>query len=346
MRALLWCCAILPLMSPAVFAAKPEPRVLRVAPVPFHVDMEKGIYVVMEQKAFCAYELDTGRKRWSHPMMPGDEYVHFSFGSRDAAFSLEDGVVVLDKETGRERWRRFERDCGFLHDIEYIDGGGWLAAIHDKGVMVYDPEGRGFRAPEPIRAQNTSCLGGWLPNERTLVLLQGSPPQDTESIYFWEVENGFLEKRYVLGGSGWVCDISPSGLMTYAGYSRNKNNRKLLFCDVYTGAIEKSMPMPEPFCGYADGQVILSLYWDDSFQLMDIETGETSEAIGMPGHRFIHETCTQAYGKTWLISNDAEANLWLWPVERSATPRKITNRQPGAYLPGWDSSRQSNRPMF
>ena len=336
----LFCGCVLLLLPFAAFCGTAEPRVLRMAPEPRHVDVEAGVFFLDTNWMLYAHDLESGRLLWSRPKDPDRRCLAFDFRSGDILFSVKNGFTGLDKRTGRELWRQSERDLGTPWTIQYLGDDGWIAAVYyNKAIVLYSPDGRRYQTSIPFGAEERVEIIGWMPEEDVLVLQQTAKKSgfpNRISIFLWDLEREPY-KAYDIDGMDriMIYGILPSGEMALSEEVSLRDGRMLTFRDAETGTMLRSREQPGKYCSYIEGQFVLGDYGEDSFQLMDVETCEPGFRLEAAGQHFVPFTYTVSSGTAWVLSHDDSNNIWLWSVDNSAPPRMILDRHSETFLPGY-----------
>ena len=208
-------CAILVCLLSVAASASAGPRCLSVAPVPYHVDVEAGVYFTATEWNIYARGLASGRLLWSRQAGYRTNNELADFGKDVVLFESEQGFVGVDKKTGRERWKQTERAWGKFYSVKYLGNSGWIAAKYEQAYVVYAPGGRRRERLPPCEPGKNMEIIGWLEEGETLVLAQSETQSGfpcRTSIYLWDLEHEPC-KACDLDGVDWrsVRDVLPPG---------------------------------------------------------------------------------------------------------------------------------------
>ena len=308
-----------------------------------HVDVEKYLLIIVSEAGFYAQDMDTGKRLWSHPW-PSEarDSWNLQCGNTHLLITIGNGIQVMDKFTGRNRWTRRNEELGRLYFASFIGNGAWVQARFERGTVVYTGAGKAVPMLFAGKRLEEVSVSGWLPDGKTLLLTQRGTTEDTRNTlttYFWDTETDNITKGYVLKADGslllYYLPDSEKAYLIEINSGGHRGHSAFKEIDVYTGTIRRAGEMPKPWSGFTEDGHVLTLSVElDKASLVSLETGETVATIGGPGHLFIIHTTVLARGKNWMFSRDDTYRYWLWSFEEDASPRMIWEPPPGNYLPG------------
>ena len=319
-------------------ADKPKPRCLSEAPSPYHVDMEAGVFFTGTNWNFYATDVETGRFLWSRRGSYQDRNRMASIGEDEVLFYAGRGFVGVDKRTGRELWRLPDLSENYGRETQYLGKNGWFSASFYSKLMVFSPGGRSYLTETPFVENEYVYVVDWLEEGKTLVLRQSANASgfpNRISIYLWDLEHEPY-KAFDLDNTKRFrpLGILPTGELVAIETSGKQEERRLMLYDPESGALLRSSVLPDAAYRLFDGYLPLGRYCDATCRLMDVASGEIVASLEAPGHLFYQNSCSESAGKRWILSVDAGQDVWLWPFENGAVPRKVENRRAEDYLPG------------
>ena len=284
----LFCGCVLLLLPFAAFCGTAEPRVLRMAPVPRHVDIAAGVFFTATDWMLYAHDLESGKLLWSRSVREEYRYYEYEFGDKEILFCRDDGVVCVDKLTGQETWRQPERGLGGACEVKLLGPDGWFAVSYTGAIVLYHPDGKRYEITKLFEEDKGAKIVGWMPDEKSVLLMQYDTwPRDGSQVcmYFWDPESGRLQKAYDLDTGDWISiyDIFPTGELLLIENAQDPEPNKLALRDAETGALLRRMDYPGETYGYDRGRMVSGTCCGETCRLFDVESWEYRLSLEAPG---------------------------------------------------------------
>jgi len=326
-----------------VHAESPAPKILRSAPVLRHLDMNNSLIVYVSGNMCSVYDFQNETVRWSRTITQ-DTATSISVTVNAMLFRDGQGMVMVEKDTGKELWTRSEKECGELTDARFIGDTGWTTAEYDRAVFVYDPSGQAHRQPQDFDRGTTLRVLEWLPGKEVLAVGQSTvhlQGKTRNRVFFWDPKSGETREGYDVESDELHSYLHPSvpGKLLLVEI-KLPFGFTLKTLDASSGKVENTLEnVMENISLYnlkQGGVAVLTHEWEEEARILNLVTGDRKILRRPPGHIFRGDAYAAADGRDWILSQDEDKHAWLWAVEEGVTPRKVMDGRPYCFLPDRD----------
>ncbi|HDP35107.1 MAG TPA: hypothetical protein ENN29_08370 [Candidatus Hydrogenedentes bacterium] len=324
-----------------------RPDVLMGRPININADVDLDTLSFETYTYFRMFELSTGRRRWEWPLYKKGERWQTKTGKRLCLVYSSQEVVVLDKLTGREVVVLRERNAGGLEYACFVGCTDWIMCRFQNKTVLYPPgQSQGYILPK-----SDNYTGVVSSPDRADVYVaykeEDNPasPQDENQIQRYRFYHGVPG----IGNNTPIFTIESEGqlilrkttssgeMLLVALYGDEKEpTRKHQLRDAHTGdlILEADYDSSTLCLGYMDktSRFVVMDFERKTARGVDAHTGETVVTLHLEGHVFEPTFYEDDLGQAWLLSRDLDGNIWLWPFEKNARPRKILTGD--SFLPG------------
>ncbi|HOC69124.1 MAG: hypothetical protein BWX80_01214 [Candidatus Hydrogenedentes bacterium ADurb.Bin101] len=340
-----WCMQVF--TTATVLAVSPAPKILRSAPVLRHLDMNNSLIVYVSGNTCSVYDFQNETVRWSREITQ-DTATNISVAVNAMLFRDGQGMVMVEKDTGKELWTRSEKECGELTEARFIGDTGWTTAEYDRAVFVYDPTGKAYPQPQDFDRATTVRVLDWLPGKEVLAVGQSTvhlQGKTSNRVFFWDPKSGETREGYDVESDELHSYLHPSvpGKLLLVEI-KLPFGFTLKTLDASSGKVENTLEnVMEGLSLYnlkQGGVAVLAHEWEEEARILNLVTGDRKMLRRPPGHIFRGDAYAAADGRDWILSQDEDKHAWLWAVEEGGTPRKVMDGRPYCFLPDRDIALQ------
>jgi WD40 repeat protein len=305
-----------------------HPKVLLAPPERMSYDADLNLLFFYKLKMLYAYELGTNKCRWSLPLLQDGLRWKVTFGGRYLIAYSENEVVVLGKNDGKPIKHIRNRRMGTVEYAGIADDDQWIGINYNNGYILYSlTEDKNYKMPKEENIRGS----GSLPDGRGWYKIWKSPEQHYEVYFSPSIDSTENTKQYDIHAAGELYNrvITPKGEIPCIEFS-SEEGWHLRIYDVFTGNLLRDLPYTKAEHGYLnlvnnniDQAVFIQKDDWGWIRSLDTRTGEILVTIQGDGHRFFSYCYTDDSERMWYLSKDEHQNIWVWPFEENAQPRKI-----------------------
>ena len=305
-----------------------QPKVLLAPPERMSYDADLNLLFFHKPKMLYAYELGTNKCRWSLPLLQDGLRWGVSFGDKYLVAYSENKVVVLEKKDGKAVKHIRNRRMGTVESAGIANDDQWIGVNYKNGHLLYSlTEDKYYTMPQDKDIRGS----GSLPDGRGWYKIWKSPEQHYEVYFSPSIDSTENTKQYDINSTGELYnrEITPKGEIPCIEFS-NEEEWHLRIYDVFTGNLLHDLPYESSEYNYlnlVNNNIDQAAFIQNDewgwIRSLDTRTGEVLLTIQVDGHRFFPYCYTDDSGRMWYLSKDEHQNIWLWPFEENAQPRKI-----------------------
>lgn len=308
--------------------------------------IDANVYIVKQENTIVAYGMNSGETHWSYDAWPPDMYLQAQQGKNRVLLCGKDGeryrVVVLDKASGKVLLEYTKRAHDTFRGVMVLPDSDWflLQYARDKAnenreedyFLLFSPDGAGrYWLPEDLWPRE------WQEEGKTLVLT--GPGKEAIRRVHYDLKTNIARDINAYSDGLYCGRLYSGGLLLYRYFKDKQPQHTLKVVDGDSGRLLRQVMLPgdigSPPILARDGKTMLALAnTGDRLWMLDTGDDQVLATLHYPGHEFLLASVnTDTSGRIWVVSRDGDNQIYLWPMEADAAPRKIFDR--GPFLSGY-----------